>query len=64
MFVSLDLMLTTVTELIHHLLECPQYYCLIKEFAVLIKVLQKGKVSKTLTFVVTEAEKFILKATE
>lgn len=30
----------------------------------MIKVLQKGKVSKTLTFVVTEAEKFILKATE
>lgn len=49
---------------IHHFLECSQYYFLIKEFAVWIKVLQKGKVSKTLAFVVTEAEKFILKATE
>lgn len=57
-------MLTNSCDEIHHFLECPKYYFLIKVFAVLIKVLQKGKVSKTLTFVVTEAEKFILKATE
>lgn len=42
----------------------PTTLFIIKEVTALIRVLQKDKVSKTLTYMVTEAEKFIQEANE